>query len=174
MRNLRGRITILALLIVSLIAGSLALSQTADAKIHSYKIGHYHKVGDDWRVKVVKADYNADSTVAAGSQYNDKPRPHYRYVLVKVRGQKLSSGSSALDSDERWQLRGHHTHHVYSLASENLPPDYNLSFNFPSNKGEKAAGWLVFEVKKSDIRDGHLLLRVESYYPSVVKYFKTH
>jgi hypothetical protein len=164
-------------LAAALIAGTASatvLASPASAAPAALAFGHYHVVDRAWRVKVVDRDLHADAAVASANILNAPPKRGYRFVTVKVRGQKTSAGAGDLDWDEEFRLVGHRTHTLYREAPAVAPDDLLLQNDVL--RGGTVTGNILFEVKKADLSAGHVLLRVDSIVnlEGPPMYFKTH
>lgn len=144
----------------------------ANTRAQAYKVGTGHRVGHDWRMSLQSRRLDANAVVANTNEFNDRPRRGFQYVMVTVRGTKLTRGKGNLYWDLDFQLFGAASKHLYSQAFEVIPRD--LSDQDDVLKGGQVSGNLLFEVSKRDVRRGGLVLRSDSFLENPVGWFRLH
>lgn len=161
--------------VVAAALGLPAVAYAADGQgsaAHPFKVGQRHKIDSKWGVKTISAVRDADAAIASANMFNDKAPRGRQYVMVKVGGRALSGTDRNLLWDEEFQLLSTHSHTLYGTASEVAPHDLMDQDNV--NRGGREAGNIVFAVRKTDLSQGRLLLRVSPGFSlsNRSKYFK--
>jgi hypothetical protein len=154
------------------IPASVSSAAANHSKAHPYTVGHFHRVGTRWAIKVLSRDLHANRQVHRASHGNAAPPEGFRYVLVKVRGKLTCSGVGGLGYDESFRLIVNGRR--YSPANVDL--HHGLAQTGVVHRGEVVTGEVPFLVTISDLQAGHIVLRAASQldWHSPAGFFRTH
>ncbi len=110
----------------------------------------YHKVGANWKTKVIGIDKNANAEIENENEFNDPPKDGYRYVMVRVRCKKVTSGEGDAYWDLTFRLYGKETKNYYRPTYAVIPDD--LAEENSVGKDGYVTANVAFEVKNVDAK----------------------